>query len=242
MINFLAQILGTMLKGVYDFISALGAEPGAISFYAIAIILTTVIFKTLLLPLNIMQTKNQLKMAEVQPEIKKIQEKYKNDPQTLATKQQQLYKETGYNPLSGCLPILIQFPVIIAFYRIFLYPTKFAFTDPAFFAEMQKNFFFISNLDKPDPSQIIMPAIAAVLTGLTSYLAQHNKTQESMSNDQTQSMMKSMMIMTPIMIFMFARNMAAGLVLYWIANSLYSLAQQAISNHLINKKAEGELK
>lgn len=239
MINFLAQLLGSMLRWVYGVISV-GNEPEMISFYAISIILTTIIFKTFLLPLNIMQTKNQLKMAEVQPEIQKIQDKYKKDPQLLAQKQQELYKSTGYNPLSGCLPMLIQFPIIIAFYRIFLYPTKYAFTDPAFFAQMQKNFFYIKDLDLADPTKLVMPIIAALLTGLTSYLAQHNKTQESMSNEQTQSMMKSMMIMTPLMIFIFARKMAAGLVLYWIVNSLYSLVQQAISNHMINKKAEEE--
>lgn len=237
MINFLAQILGTLLRGVYSFIST-GNEPASISFYAISIILTTIIFKTILLPLNIMQTKNQLKMAEVQPEIKKLQDKYKKDPQLLAQKQQELYKATGYNPLSGCLPMLIQFPVVIAFYRIFLYPTKFAFTDPAFFQQMQKNFFYIQDLDLADPTKLVMPILAALLTGLTTFIAQHNKAQESMSNEQTQSMMKSMMIMSPLMIFIFARNMAAGLVLYWIVNSLYSLIQQAVSNYIVNKTAE----
>lgn len=219
-----------------------GTEPKAISFYAISIIITTIIFKLVLLPLTLMQTKNQMKMAEVQPKMKKIQEKYKNDLQTLQAKQQELYKETGYNPLSGCLPMLIQFPVIIAFYRIFRFPTEFAFTDPTFYAAMQKNFFFIETLDNPDPTQLILPLVAALLTGLTSYLAQHNKAQESMSNEQTQSTMKTLMFMMPLMIFWIGRRMSAGLILYWIANSIFTLVQQAISNKMVNNTAEERIR
>lgn len=221
---------------------SIGNEPEAISFYAISIIITTIIFKLVLLPLNLMQTKNQMKKAEVQPKMMKIQEKYKNDLQTLQAKQQELYKETGYNPLSGCLPMLIQFPVIIAFYRIFRFPTEFAFTDPTFYAAMQKNFFFVETLDSPDPTKLILPIFAALLTALTSYLAQHNKAQESMSNEQTQSTMNTLMYIMPLMIFWIGRKMSAGLILYWIANSLFTLIQQAISNRIVNNTAEEKLK
>ncbi|MCD1147907.1 YidC/Oxa1 family membrane protein insertase [Peptoniphilus sp. KCTC 25270] len=238
--NFLAELMGHFLRWIYEIIST-GVEPASISFYAIAIIVTTIIFKTVLLPLNIMQTKNQLKMAEFQPQIQEMQRKYKNDPQLLAQKQQQLYKEANYNPMAGCLPMLIQFPILIAFYRIFQMPTRFAFTDPGFYDAMQKNFFFVKNLDHPDPTALVLPIIAAGLTFLTSYLAQKNKAQESMNNEQTQSTMRTMMIMMPAMIFFFARNMAAGLVLYWIASNFFGIVQQIISNHMINKRAEEKL-
>lgn len=71
----------------------------------------------------------------------KNSKKYEKDPQLLAQKQSQLYKEAQFNPLSGCLPMLVQFPVLLAFYRIFMFPTKFAFTNPEFYASIQKNFF-----------------------------------------------------------------------------------------------------
>ncbi len=86
------------------------------SFYAIAIIITTIIFKLILLPISLHQSKSTEKMNEIQPKMKEIQNKYKNDPQTQQTKMMELYKEYNYNPMSGCLIILIQFPIIIAFF------------------------------------------------------------------------------------------------------------------------------
>lgn len=140
MINALASFFGTLLHAIYNFVAGIGPEPKMISFYAIAIIVTTLLFRLALLPLNLFQTKNQLKMAKLQPEMKKFK-KIRKDPQLLAQKQSQLYKEAQFNPLSGCLPMLVQFPVLLAFYRIFMFPTKFAFTNPEFYASMQKNFF-----------------------------------------------------------------------------------------------------
>ncbi|MBS6525326.1 MAG: membrane protein insertase YidC [Peptoniphilaceae bacterium] len=209
-----------------------------ISFYAISIIITTLLFRLALLPLNLFQTKNQLKMAKLQPEMKKIQKKYEKDPQLLAQKQSQLYKEAQFNPLSGCLPMLVQFPVLLAFYRIFMFPTKFAFTNPEFYASIQKNFFFIQNLDKVDPTGMIFPIIAAFFTWLSTYIVQ--KSNKAPSTEQSEQMMRTMSMMMPIMIFVFARKMAAGLVLYWIAGSIYTIFQQYVSNKIIEKEKEAE--
>ncbi len=209
-----------------------------ISFYAISIIITTLLFRLALLPLNLFQTKNQLKMAKLQPEMKKIQKKYEKDPQLLAQKQSQLYKEAQFNPLSGCLPMLVQFPVLLAFYRIFMFPTKFAFTNPEFYASIQKNFFFIQNLDKVDPTGMIFPIIAAFFTWLSTYIVQ--KSNKAPSTEQSEQMMRTMSMMMPIMIFVFARKMAAGLVLYWIVGSIYTIFQQYVSNKIIEKEKEAE--
>ncbi|MDQ0508420.1 Stage III sporulation protein J [Aedoeadaptatus ivorii] len=236
MINFLAGLLGTLLRGVYDFVSAMGAEPKAISFYAIAIVLTTLLFRFALLPLNIMQTRNQLKMAKLEPERQKLQKKYGNDPQLLAQKQQQLYKEAEFNPLSGCLPMLVQFPVLIAFYRIFQFPTKFAFQDAGFYDAIQKNFFFIQSLDHPDPTGLALPIVAAFFTWLSTYIVQKNN--KAPSTESSEQMMRTMSIMMPLMILIFARRMAAGLVLYWITGSIFSILQQMISNKVVEKEAE----
>ena len=209
-----------------------------ISFYAISIIITTLLFRLALLPLNLFQTKNQLKMAKLQPEMKKIQKKYEKDPQLLAQKQSQLYKEAQFNPLSGCLPMLVQFPVLLAFYRIFMFPTKFAFTNPEFYASIQKNFFFIQNLDKVDPTGMIFPIIAAFFTWLSTYIVQ--KSNKAPSTEQSEQMMRTMSMMMPVMIFVFARKMAAGLVLYWIVGSIYTIFQQYVSNKIIEKEKEAE--
>ncbi|MDO5301410.1 MAG: YidC/Oxa1 family membrane protein insertase [Tissierellia bacterium] len=241
MISFLANILGSLLRSVYGIVSGMGSEPASISFLAISIILTTIIFKVLLLPLNIMQTKSQMKMARLQPKIQALQDKYGNDKQTFAKKQQELFQESGYNPMLGCLPLLIQLPIIIAFYRIFQFPTQFAFTDAAFYDSIQKNFFFIKDLDVADPTGLVLPLIAAGFTWLTSYLTQHNAAQKAMSNPQSQSTMNTMMMMMPVMIFFFSRRMAAGVVLYWIVSNLFTLVQQYISNVIIAKEAQEEL-
>ena len=241
MMNALGSILGKLLRFVYDMVSGMaGTEPEAISFFAISIIITTIIFKIFLLPLNISQTKNQLKMAELQPELQKLQKKYKHDPQTLALKQQQLYREANHNPLAGCLPMLIQFPVIIAFYRVFQNPTAFAFTEPGFYESIAKNFFYLKNLDHPDGT-MVLPIIAALTTFLLSWLTQKKQKElmgNNAQNDQTQGIMNSMTYMMPLMILIISRRLAAGLILYWTVSNLFSSIQQAISNSLINKTEE----
>ena len=238
MINALASFFGTILHAIYNFVASIGSEPKAISYYAIAIIITTLLFRLALLPLNLFQTKNQLKMAKLQPEMKRIQKKYEKDPQLLAQKQSQLYKESQFNPLSGCLPMLIQFPVLLAFYRIFMFPTKFAFTNPEFYASIQKNFFFIQSLDHPDPTKIALPVIAAFFTWLSTYIVQ--KSNKAPSTESSEQMMRTMSMMMPVMIFMFGRRMAAGLVLYWIVGSIYTVFQQFVSNKIIEKEKEAE--
>ena len=90
MMNFLGNILGGLLKFVYDIVSNIGTEPEMFSYYAMAIIITTIIFKLLLLPIGISTTKNQKKMSEIQPKMQAIQDKYKKDPQTMQMKMSEL--------------------------------------------------------------------------------------------------------------------------------------------------------
>lgn len=118
----LVKLFGGMFRMVYDVLASTIAEPESISYFALSIIIATLIIKLVTIPLNIMNTKNQKAMARLQPEIEKLQKKYKNDPQTLAMKQQQLYKDANYSMFSGCLPMIIQLVVLLAFYRVFLEP------------------------------------------------------------------------------------------------------------------------
>ena len=150
MTAFLGKILGSLLRFVYDMVSTTGIETANLSYYAIAIILTTIIFKLILLPVSLHQTKSSKKMAEIQPLMKEVQNKYKNDPQTMQIKMQELYKENNYNPASGCLILLVQMPIILAFFAVFREPAKYAFTEPGFYEAMNKTFFWIKNLDLAD--------------------------------------------------------------------------------------------
>ncbi len=236
MISLLSSLLGKLLYFVYHLLaSGIGQEPKSVSFYALSVILTTIIFKLLLVPLTISQTKNQARMAQLQPEMKKIQKKYKNDPTTLAQKQQALYKEAGFNPLAGCLPLLIQFPILIAFLGIFKDPEKYAFTEPGFYQSMAKNFFYIQNLDHVDKT-MILPILAAVTTFLVSYVMQKKQKEIGAgTNEQSDNMMKTMTYMMPLMILFWGRQYAAGFVLYWTVSNLFSLVQQVLSNRSIVK-------
>lgn len=244
MISFIATILGQVLFHIYRLLETIiPQEPKSISFYALAVIITTIIFKFALLPLNIAQTKNQRKMAELQPEVQKLQQKYKNDQQTLALKTQQLYKEANHNPLMGCLPLLIQFPIIISFFYIFRDPQKYAFTDPSMYQSMAKNFFYLTNLENVDRT-MILPFIAAGLTLGTSLLMQKiqakTNPQAKQMADQ-QGMMKMMLYMGPVMILFAGQRLAGGIALYWSVSNAFTLIQQLISYKSIDDAEEEAL-
>ena len=244
MISFIATILGQVLFHIYRLLETIiPQEPKSISFYALAVIITTIIFKFALLPLNIAQTKNQRKMAELQPEVQKLQQKYKNDQQTLALKTQQLYKEANHNPLMGCLPLLIQCPIIISFFYIFRDPQKYAFTDPSMYQSMAKNFFYLTNLENVDRT-MILPFIAAGLTLGTSLLMQKiqakTNPQAKQMADQ-QGMMKMMLYMGPVMILFAGQRLAGGIALYWSVSNAFTLIQQLISYKSIDDAEEEAL-
>lgn len=118
MIDIFAKPLGGLLKILYDFVSGIGLDTPTVSAYAIALILTTIIFKFLLLPLGIKQARSMRVLQQIQPELKEIQKKYKNDPQTQQAKTMELYKKHNANPFGSCLPLLIQMPLFIGFFRV----------------------------------------------------------------------------------------------------------------------------
>ena len=236
--HLISSILGRFVKLIYDGLAAvMPQEPAQVSYFALSIIIATIIIKLFILPLNISQMKNQKKMAKIQPELKRIQKKYKNDPQTLAAKQQKLYKENNTNVAAGCLPMIITMVVLIAFYRVFINPQTFAFTDPGFYEAMNKNFFYIENIDHADTT-LIMPVIAAVSTFLVSFITTKNPATQGAGADQAKSMMTTMMVVMPILIFSAARKYAAGLVIYWTVSNIFSIVQQLITNKIVEEEIE----
>ena len=232
MTAFLGNILGPVLKFTYDMVSKLGTEPENFSFYAMAILLTTIIFKLMLLPLNLRQAKSSKQMAEIQPLMKEIQTKYKNDPQTMNVKLQELYKTHNYNPASGCLPLLIQLPIILAFFAVFREPAKYAFTEPGVYESLNKTFFWIKNLDLPDPFMFGLPLLSAATTYVQTL------TMPQAQDAQAASTMKTMNIMMPVMIFFAAKGFPAGLALYWLAGNIFTIVQQLISKRSLPKVKE----
>ena len=117
--SLLRNILGSLIRVVFQFVSSvLPQEPASISYLAISIIITTIIFKLAMLPITLKQIRSQREMQKMQPLMQELQRKYKNNPEIMNKKLQELYKEHNYNPAGGCLPLLIQFPIIIAFFGV----------------------------------------------------------------------------------------------------------------------------
>lgn len=174
--------------------------------FGIAIILLTILTRVILFPLYVNQIKTTAKMKEIQPAMKEIQTKFKDDPQEQQKRMLELYKKHNYNPLSGCLPLLLQLPFIWAVFGALrsistnLPPEPFS------------SYFFGWNLIKPDPYMIL-----PVISGLTTYW--------SMSQTATDPSQKSMLIMMPIFLTWMSTRFEAGLVLYWIVGNLFAIAQ-----------------
>lgn len=230
MLDIFAKPLGSLLKFIYDFAVNLGLDGSVVSAYAIAIILTTVIFKLILLPLGIKQSKAMKKMQLVQPLVKEIQEKYKNDPQKLQAKTMELYKEHNANPFGSCLPLLIQMPIIIAMFRVLQSPAKYVFENEGVYEAINTGFLWITDIKNPDPYLWGLPLLAAVTTFVQSKMMSAS---QSGGDDKAQQTQKTMNMVFPVMIFIMSRSFPAGLALYWVMGNIFTIAQQYVTNKLV---------
>lgn len=245
--NIIQNILGALIRTVYNGIAGMMAEPEQISLLAISIIITTIIFKLLMLPLTFNQIKSQRMMQKLQPKQQEIQKKYKNNPEVMNQKIQELFREHKYNPLSGCLPILIQFPIIISFFYVMRNPGLYIFQDAQPITEIAKNFFWIANIENPDALLWGLPLI----NGLVQYayarltMGQQQKPQNAAAQgnqqNQMQTMNTMMMYVMPIMMFFFARTLPAGLIIYWIVGNIFEIGTRLIINRIHAKEDEGSV-
>jgi len=193
-----------VLQSILTFFYNLTASMG-IPSYGVAIILMTFVIKMLLYPLTAKQVKSMKAMQDLQPKMKALQEKYKDNPEKLQKEMATLYKETGVNPLAGCLPLIVQMPILIGiFYAIRDYQYV---NTPAF-------------LWMTDLAQVDATYILPVLSAATTYLQQKQTTTEI--NQQT----KMMMIFMPLFIGYISITFPAGLVLYWVVSNIVQIAQQ----------------
>ncbi|WP_104371043.1 YidC/Oxa1 family membrane protein insertase [Desulfocucumis palustris] len=192
-----------------------------IGSYGLAIILLTIIIKLVLYPLSLKQMKSMTMMQKLAPKIKEIQDKYKGkDPQKMQQKIMELYKEHNVNPAAGCLPLLIQMPILIALYRALL---GFKYADPE-----HASFLWIGNLSNvyhlnqfmSNPTVVLIPLLA----GLTTYFQTRMTTN---SQDQTQKMMLYTM---PVFIAWITTTVPAGLGVYWVTFNLMGIIQQYFVN------------
>lgn len=210
--EFIYQTMGKLLYGVYL----------VIQNYGLSIIVFTIIIKVALLPLTLKQTNSMKKMNELQPKLKELQEKYKNNKEKLNEKMMQLYKDNNYNPAGGCLPLLLQFPILIGLFRVLQNPQTYVFPESVYDSVVQ-NFLWLPNLGNPDP-YYILPVLAAATTYLSTKMISANSAGGSAAQTQ-----KTMNMIMPLMIGWISINFPSGLALYWVMSNLFQMGQQFIT-------------
>lgn len=201
MINALANGLGYLLEVFYKLTGN----------YGVAIIFLVILVRIILYPLTHAQLKSLFLQQKIQPEIKKIQEKFKDDPQEMNKQIMILYQQYKINPMMGCLPLLIQFPILIALYQLLLH-YKYAVTP---------SFLWMSDLTKPDYIILILMALVTYFSGSLSSLASspEQKRQQQIMNIFTTLLFTGMFLLYKV---------PAGVMLYWLVSSLFQLLQQFI--------------
>lgn len=231
--------------------------PGPLGFSIIAM---TIVFRILLYPFMNTQMKSAKKLAKLKPHIDELQKKHKDDKQALQQAQMALYKEHGVNPAAGCLPLLIQMPVLIALYNVFY--SVFQNSDlTTMIADINKILYFpqlhLSSFDlsffgfnlaaKPSQWQqygwwlLAIPIITGLLQWYQTKLMMpptekkkesSDKKEEKKDEDMAAEMQKQMAIISPLMFGFFAYQFPIGLALYWNLFGIFGIIQQ----QYINKK------
>lgn len=212
----LVDFMRTLLTYCYNLTEALGFPS-----YGIAIIIMTIGIKAILAPLTAKQVKSMKGMQKLQPKMKEIQNKYKNDPQRAQQEIAKMYKELGVNPLSGCLPLLVQMPFLIAFfYALQGYPY-----DPAY-----ESFLWLPSLGEADHLYIL-----PVLSALSTFVMSKQTAQDATGAGAGQQ--KIMQIFMPLFIGYISLNFPSGLVIYWVVSNIFQMIQQFFIYRNDNKEA-----
>lgn len=178
--------------------------------------MVTVVVKTLLYPLSKKQYKSAHAMRKLQPKMQRLKERYGEDKQRMQQEMMKMYKDEGANPLGGCLPMLLQFPIFIALYYVLFEAVE--LRHAPFFG-------WIQDLSVADP-YFVLP----ILMGASMYLMQKMQPVSPNMDPVQQKMFQYL----PVMLSVFMLFFPAGLVLYWLCNNLISIAQQ----QYVNKKIE----
>lgn len=209
----------------------------------LAIILLTIIIKFILLPLHRKAIVSQIRLKQLEPKINEIKEKYK-DKQEQAAKTFELYKQEKINPLSGCLPILIQLPIIFALYRVFL--NGFDFTSIENLYSFVKapdvvNINFLGVFDLGARNLFL-----AVLAGITQFFqidlaVRRNpvvKNDGSMQANISNMMSKQMKYVMPFFVAFISYQISGAIALYWSVNNIFTTIQEVIINKKMAKKKD----
>jgi YidC/Oxa1 family membrane protein insertase len=188
----------------------------------VAIIVFTIIVKTLLLPLTVQSIRASKAMQELQPKIKALQKQYGKDRQRLSQETMKLYSQHRVNPVSGCLPMIIQIPIFFGLYRaISALSNGSGIPDVSVY--WSEPFLWLPSLAEPDPYKIL-PIMAGIFQFIQTKMMRPQN-QEAITDPQ-QKMMNQMMTFMPLLVVVFGWGFASGPVIYWVTQSVYSVVQQ----------------
>lgn len=284
--DFIAKPFGIVMEFIYNTL--------AFKNYGIAILIFTVVIKILLMPLQIKQQRSMVKQQEIQPELQELQKTYANDRAKLAEEQQKLYAKYNISMTAGCLPLLIQFPLIIALYQIIRQPLTYIsglsagavakiaevlklndeliinnalIKDSSLLGQVSQwmdksdiinmNFLKIFDLGETpafnpktiidNPSLYLPLLLIPILSGVSAILLQHmsmarvNGAKKKEEKKEGPNVANGMMKLMPIMSFVIAFTVPAGLGLYWTISNVLSIGQTVLINRIFAKQKEGRL-
>lgn len=183
----------------------------------LAIILFTILIKTLLLPLTVKAVRSTASMQELQPKIKELQKRYGKDRQRLSAETMKLYSEHGVSPAAGCLPMLLQIPI---FFGLYFAIRSLSDSGTGVWGE---GFLWLPNLAEADPYKVL-PILAGIFQFIQTKMSR--PAGQGKSADPQQQMMYTMMTFMPLMVVIFGWTFASGPVLYWVTQAVYSVIQQ----------------
>ena len=222
MIQKIIDFMANIFNYLHAFIADMGVSDVGLS-YVLAIFVFTLIIRLLILPFNIKAAKSTRGMQKIQPELKKIQAKYKDNPEKLNSEMMKLYKDNNVSLTGGCLPTLLPLPILMALYYVFF---RIDGINGA-------SFLWIKDLGAPD-QYYILPILAALSTYVPSYLM--SKATPQPENGMNMSTMN--LVMAGMMGFM-SLNFKSILVIYWIMGNLI----QGIQTYFLNyRPAMNEIK
>lgn len=225
--EFLFRPLFNALVFLYNIIP--GDELG------VAIIVLTVIIRFIFVPLSIKAIVSQRKLTKLQPKIKELQEKHKGNTQALSQATMALYKEHNVNPFSGCLPMLVQLPVIIALYRVFISGFEpenlnllYSFVSNP--GQLKEIAFGFLNLAENNHIMAVLAGAAQAIQARNSLMYQKKAAGDNPQDNPALKMSRQMLYFFPILIVVISWNFPAGLVLYWISTTVFSIFEQMYVN------------
>jgi YidC/Oxa1 family membrane protein insertase len=237
---FLAPYWNFLL--VHPLVSLLVAAYDLVHDFGFAVVVVTVAIRLLLYPLFKIQIRNQRAMQELAPAMADLKAKYGSDKQRLGQEQMKLYQERGYNPAMGCLPLLLQMPLLLAMYAAFQFFVRNPPPDGLEIGSVIWPFLpnpilagqtldltahwlpWLSNgLGHPDPFYIL-PVLAGATQLISSVMFQPAIPPKNI--DQQQKMMQSMQYYFPLITVFIAASVPSGLAVYWVTTTLFGIVQQ----------------